>query len=122
MGLLINPNQPALANFPTDFYSNWQWWDLVTHSKTMIIDSLPQIKYPTVRVIDNFFKNRKMANIIEGKFGKGKLILCSMDISHDLENRIEARQLKYSLMKYAGDDKFKPENSLTEQDLNFILK
>jgi hypothetical protein len=27
MGLLINPLHPALADFPTAYYSDWQWWD-----------------------------------------------------------------------------------------------
>jgi hypothetical protein len=29
MGLLINPNHLALANFPTEIHSNWQWWDFM---------------------------------------------------------------------------------------------
>ena len=122
MGILCNPNHPALAKFPTEFYSNWQWWDLVTHSKTMIIDSLPEIAHPIIRVVDNFFKNRKMASVIEAKVGNGKLILCSMDITHNLDNRIEAKQLKYSLMQYAGSESFNPKTSITETQLSRILK
>jgi hypothetical protein len=122
MGILCNPNHLALANFPTEFYSDWQWWNLVTSSKTMIIDSLPQTVHPIVRVIDNFFKNRKMASVIEAKVGKGKLILCSMDISHDLDKRIAARQLKYSLLKYAGSKAFNPQEEITEGQLLQILK
>jgi hypothetical protein len=122
MGLLCNPQHPALAYFPTEFYSNWQWWDLITNSKTMIIDSLPKIEHPIVRVIDNFFKNRKMASVIEARVGNGKLILCSMDISHDLDKRIEAKQFKYSLMKYAGSESFNPKTSITETQLSRILK
>src|SRR5208283_1310707 len=26
LGILCNPKHAALAEFPTDFYSNWQWW------------------------------------------------------------------------------------------------
>lgn len=122
MGILCIPKHPAFASFPTEFYSNWQWWDLTTNSKTMIIDSLPQIQYPIVRVVDNFFKNRKMASIIEAKVGNGKLILCSMDISNDLEKRIEAKQLKYSLLQYAESQKFNPEIQISEDQLSKILK
>lgn len=111
--LLPNQEHPAFAAFPTEFYSTWQWWDLVTRSKIMVIDSLPEVSNPIVRVIDNFFKNRKMVNVIVAKVGNGKFILCSMDITHDLETRIEARQLKYSLMDYAGSEKLNPQNSIT---------
>lgn len=122
MGILCNPQHPALAAFPTEFYSNWQWWDLVTKSKTMVIDGLPEIEYPIVRVVDNFFKNRKMAAVIAAKVGKGKLILCSMDITHNLDKRIEAKQLKYSLIKYAESESFNPQQEITEKELSTVLK
>lgn len=121
MGILCNPEHPALANFPTDFYSNWQWWDLITSSKTMVIDSLPTVD-PIVRVIDNFYKNRKMANIIEAKVGKGKLILTSMNISQNLDKRPAARQLRYSLEQYMASDKFAPSLDLTEKQLAYLMK
>jgi hypothetical protein len=121
MGILCNPQHPALKNFPTDFYSNWQWWDLITNSKTMIIDSLPAIQ-PVVRVIDNFFKNRKMANVIEAKVGKGKLMIVSMDITHNLDKRPAARQLRYSLERYMNGNAFSPVVELNEKQLAYLIK
>lgn len=121
MGILCNPQHPALQHFPTDFYSNWQWWDLITSSKTMIIDSLPAIQ-PVVRVIDNFFKNRKMANVIEAKVGKGKLVIVSMDITHNLDKRPAARQLRYSLEQYMAGNAFAPSVELNEKQLGYLIK
>jgi hypothetical protein len=121
MGILVDPKHAALKNFPTGFYSNWQWWDLITASKTMIIDSLPAIQ-PVVRVIDNFLKNRKMANIIEAKVGAGKLMLVSMDITHNLENRAAARQLRYSLEEYMTSDAFAPTVVLNAEQLGYLIK
>jgi hypothetical protein len=120
MGLLCNPKHPALQNFPTEFYSNWQWWDLVTSSKTMIIDSLPDME-PIVRVIDNFLKNRKMANIIEAKVGSGKLVLVAADITRDLDKRPAARQLRYSLLQYMNGSAFNPAILLTEHQLQYLF-
>ena len=31
LGILCNPNHHALAEFPTEYYSNWQWWDAMSH-------------------------------------------------------------------------------------------
>lgn len=120
MGLLCHPEHPALKDFPTATYSDWQWWDLVTSSKTLILDSLPAID-PIVRVIDNFFKNRKMAEVIEARVGKGKLILVSADIRHDLERRPEARQLRYSLERYMSGDAFRPSVELTPAQLGRLV-
>lgn len=121
MGILCDPRHPAFRHFPTEFYSNWQWWDLITSSKTMIIDSLPKMT-PVVRVIDNFFKNRKMANVIEARVGKGKLILTSIDVARDLEKRPAARQLRYSLERYITGKDFNPSVELTDEQLRQLLK
>lgn len=121
MGILCDPRHPALNAFPTDAYSNWQWWDLITRSKTMVIDSLPPLE-PVVRVIDNFFKNRKMANIIEARVGKGSLVLVSVDIANDLEKRPAARQLRHSLLRYMNSKAFTPETTLTSTDLDYLVK
>jgi len=122
MGLLINEKHPALADFPTAYYSDWQWWDLVTNSKSMIIDGFPGGPTPIVRVIDNFFKNRNMASLMEFKVGTGKLIICSMDIHHNLSERPAARQLKFSLMNYAGSKAFEPVQNIGVGELRKLFK
>jgi hypothetical protein len=122
MGILCNPNNPALKDFPTSFYTDWQWWDLVSRSKAMVIDSLVGQQVPIVRVIDNFFRNKKMAAILEFKVGTGKLILCSMDIHSNLQERPAARQLRYSLMNYAGTKYFNPIVNINEYSLSQFFK
>ena len=121
MGILCDPAHPALANFPTDFYTNWQWWDLITSSKAMIIDSIPSLQ-PIVRVVDNFLKNRKMANIIEAKVAKGRLLMTSLDITHNLDKRPAARQLRYSLEQYSSGNSFSPKDELSKEQLGVLLK
>jgi hypothetical protein len=121
MGVLCNPGHAALKNFPTDFYSGWQWWDLITSSRTMILDSLPAFD-PIIRVIDNFFKNRKMADVIEAKVGKGRLVLCSIDLSHNLEKRPVARQLRYSLEQYMTGSSFNPAVELNSGQLSYLIQ
>ncbi|SIN75351.1 glycoside hydrolase family 2 [Chitinophaga niabensis] len=121
MGILCDPQHPAFKDFPTEFYSNWQWWDLITSSKTMVIDPLPELT-PLVRVIDNFFRNRKMANVIEAKVGKGKLILTSLDLTNKLEERPAARQLRYSLEQYMASKAFAPKVELSVAQLQALMK
>jgi len=120
MGILCDPAHPALKDFPTEFHSDWQWWDLITSSKTMILDSLPAID-PIVRVIDNFFKNRKMADVIEARVGDGRLVLVSADITHGLGLRPVARQLRYSLEHYMSSAAFAPAVSLTPSQLGRLV-
>ncbi|OJU22693.1 MAG: glycoside hydrolase family 2 [Sphingobacteriales bacterium 41-5] len=121
MGILCNPAHPALKNFPTDFYSDWQWWNLISSSKTMVIDDLPAVT-PIVRVIDNFNKNRKMANVLELRYGQGKLIVTSLNISDSLDTRPAARQLRYSLLQYMQSSNFLPTVAVNEAQLHLLVR
>ena len=41
LGILCDPEHPALAGFPTETHSNWQWWYLVSRAGALILDGLP---------------------------------------------------------------------------------
>jgi len=122
MGLLIDNKHPALADFPTSAYSDWQWWDLVTRSRSVQLDAFNGPTTPIIRVIDNFFKNRNLGVLMEFKVGTGKLIICTMDLHHDLGTRPAARQLKNSLIQYAGKPKINPLQKITINELSAIIK
>jgi len=108
LGILCNPKHLALSEFPTEFHSNWQWWDLVTKSRFMILDDFAPKLRPIVQVIDDWNTNRKLALIFEAKVGSGKLLVCSVDIRTNLDERPVARQMLRSLVKYMESDRFDP--------------
>jgi hypothetical protein len=118
MGLLCNPKHPALADFPTEMNSDWQWWNLVKRSRVMVIDSIPAVT-PIVESVDNFVNNRRLAQIFEAKVGKGRLIMSSIDLLTDGELP-EIRQMRYSLTNYMLGKDFQPAATLTEADLRSL--
>jgi len=120
MGLLIDPKHPALSQFPTEMHTNWQWWDLCKKSKTICIDSIPMVK-PIIENVDNFMKNRHLCSVFESNSGKGQLIFSSMDLLTDTDNRPVAKQLLFSLVEYMKSEKFQPEESISESDLQSLL-
>jgi hypothetical protein len=109
LGILCNPKHPALAAFPTEYHSNWQWWDAMSHSGAINISSFPSEIKPIVRVIDDWFTNRPLALLFEGKVGKGKILISGIDLLTDAKNRPEAQQILFSLKKYMAGEKFNPE-------------
>ena len=121
LGILCDPKNPALADFPTDFHSNFQWWDMVSKAQAMVLDSLPAKLRPIVQVIDDWFTNRRLALIFEANVNGGKLLLCSIDLRSDLENRPVARQMLYSLLNYMKSDSFKPEHDLTPEQIKGLM-
>jgi hypothetical protein len=115
LGILCDPRDPALAAFPTESHSNWQWWYLVSQAGALILDDLPRELRPTVQVIDDWFTNRKLGLVIEAKVGRGKLIVCSIDLDAD-QNPV-ARQFKHSLLHYMAGEAFIPAVNLTGEQL-----
>jgi hypothetical protein len=121
MGLLIKDKHKALTDFPTDFYSDWQWWDLTINSKTLIAGDIPD-RAIIVRPIDNFVRNQSLTNLFEAKLGAGRLIFCSIDILTDLDKRPQAKQLKYSLLKYMNGKDFNPTYAIADVHLKSFFK
>ncbi|MFU8893425.1 MAG: sugar-binding domain-containing protein [Luteolibacter sp.] len=116
LGLMCDPAHPALAHFPTEFHSNWQWWHLVRNSRPLILDATPQDYRPIVQMIDNFERNHKLGILMETKVGKGSMLVCTIDLQK-IQKQPEARQFLHSLLQYMASDGFAPEH---EVDLGLI--
>ena len=118
-GVLINNTHPIFSNFPTEKHTNWQWYDLLTRCQPMILDSyknsnpFPKNVKPIVQPIDTWKVNRKLALVMEGKVGKGKLLVCSIDIETDLDKRPATKQFRKGLMEYVLSDAFNPHTVIT---------
>ncbi|TRX71144.1 glycoside hydrolase family 2 [Carboxylicivirga sp. M1479] len=121
MGILCEPEHKALVDFPTDFHSNWQWWDLTREMSAIDISALDSEIEPIVQVIDNFARNAKLAGIMEVKVGKGSLLVSAFDITNKLEERPVARQLKQSLCAYVASTDFNPTVEINESDLRDLF-
>jgi hypothetical protein len=122
LGILCDPKSPAFRFFPTESHSNWQWWDLVTHSRAMILDSLPATIRPVVQVIDDWFTNRRLGLVVEAKVGNGKILICSIDLKTDLEKRPVARQFLYTLEKYVSSKEFVPKREASISELRGLFR
>jgi hypothetical protein len=120
LGILCDPNSPALSGFPTESHSNWQWWHLVKHSRPIILDATPADYRPTIQVIDNFARNHKLGLVFETIVGKGKLLVCAIDLPA-LQDKPEARQLLSSLLSYAASASFDPKAELDAEILRRML-
>ena len=112
LGILCDPAHPALAAFPTEGYSDYQWWDLVSNCNAMVLDDFPADYRPVVQLVDDWFTNRKLGILLEGKVGNGKLMVCSADLQKDLDKRPAARQLRQSILQYMASGRFNPSTSL----------
>jgi hypothetical protein len=121
MGLLCDPQHPLLAQFPSEFHSNWQWCELMQRSRLFILDETPAAYRPLVQVIDNFARNHKLGLIFEGRAGAGgRLLVCGLDLPN-MARDPAARQLLASLYAYVGSAAFAPQQQLSADVLETLF-
>jgi len=120
MGVLCDPSHKALADFPTDMNTDWQWWDLNVNSTTLITDRI-EGGNPIVEMVDNFANNRKLASLFEGSIGTGKLIIASFDLATDLDKRPVAKQMLISILNYMNGTFFNPQEIKNPEILKTVL-
>lgn len=117
LGILCNPNHAALSDFPSEYHSNYQWWDAMSHSGAIEFNKVSPEIQPIVRVIDDWVSNRPLALLFEAKVGKGKILVSGIDLTTDLDNRPEAAQLLFSMKRYMTGKEFNPEVQLSEEQI-----
>ncbi len=121
LGFVCNPKHAAFADFPTEYHSNLQWWDIVNNAQVMHLEDFPKGFVPLLQPIDTWFMNRKLAILLEAKVASGKLFICSADLKTDLDKRPAAKQLLYSLQQYVNSDKFNPLQTITAEMVKKIF-
>ena len=121
LGILCDPRHPALARFPTEYHSNWQWWHLISRAGAMMLDGLPPNLEPTVRIIDDWFTNRRLALVFEARVGKGRLVMCGLDLQDPAAQDPVTRQFRHSLLTYMTSSRFKPAAELTPAQVRSLL-
>lgn len=120
LGILTDPGHPALADFPTEFHTNWQWFPIIKQSYPMILDRLSDDYRPIVQVIDNVERNHKLGLLFEFKVGNGKLLVCMSDLKA-VQDKPEARQFYRSILEYMESSVFAPSYSLSAKDLQDLF-
>ena len=121
LGILCDPKNPLFNDFPTEYYSNWQWWDPVSHSQAMIINGFPAGLKPLIQPIDTWFENRRLALAFESKTNGGKLLVCSIDLKNKIDERPVSKQLLISLLNYMNSQSFNPLKELGINEVKGLI-
>jgi hypothetical protein len=107
-GIFLNEYHPLFREFPTEYHSNLQWWELLNKAQVMQFTGFPAEFQPTIQSIDTWFINRKIGMLFEANVLNGKLIMTSMDITSKPEKRVVARQMHKAILDYMNSDAFRP--------------
>jgi hypothetical protein len=121
LGLLCDPDHPALALFPNSGHSDWQWHGLTRDATTFLLDDVPKGFKPIVQIVPDFHFSSLLGQLLGARAGNGRILICGYDLSTDLDQRRAARQLRQSLLRYMESEKFRPQNNLSMEQLRHLL-
>lgn len=116
-GAYIDTSHALFKHFPTDDWTNINWWELVNNAQVMNLQELPADYQSPVQPIDTWHISRKLGMIVEANVSGGKLLITTMDINSNLDTRLVAKQMRKAIIDYMSSDEFNP--SLTT-DINTI--
>jgi hypothetical protein len=61
--------------------------------------------------------SRKLGMLVEARVGKGRLLMTTMDITHDLDHRPVARQMRQAILSYMQSADFQPAIELSAEQI-----
>lgn len=117
MGQLIDTEHPIFKEFPTDFHTDWQWWIMAT--KRAVI--LPHPMKTIITEMDSYAFLRPMAQMIEFRCLKGKVLLSTMEL-HKSQQYPEARALQTAIYEYLSGEDFEPSEEIAEEELSMLVR
>lgn len=117
MGQLIDTEHPIFKEFPTDFHTDWQWWIMAT--KRAVI--LPHPMKTIITEMDSYAFLRPMAQLIEFRCLKGKVLLFTMEL-HKSQQYPEARALQTAIYEYLSGEDFEPSEEIAEEELSMLVR
>ena len=109
-GMYIDKAHPLFKNFPTEDFSNLQWWSLMNAQPVMLMDNMPKDFMPIVQPIDTWFLSRKLGMLFEANVGKAKVLVTTMPLEHKGDPAVE--QMLHAVLQYMKSEDFRPSHSL----------
>jgi len=121
-GAYIDKSHPLFKyDFPTDDWSNLNWWELLNRAQVMNLMELPRDYQSPIQPIDTWHVSRKLGMLVEARVGKGRLLMTSMDVTSNLANRHVARQMRTAILSYMQSRDFNPALTLTPEQVSHFF-
>ena len=114
-GIYVETEHSIFDLFPTEYHSNLQWWELLNKAQVMQLSEFPADFQPLVQSIDTWFLSRKLGMLFEANVLGGRLVMTTMDITSNLDERIVARQMRASILRYMNSGRFQPQHTIAPE-------
>lgn len=120
VGTRIEHRHPVFRDFPTSYYADWQWWDILNYATAVDLTDMRALT-PVIQSVDTYEVNRKLGVSFEARVGSGKLFVLVVDPVKDIEKRPAMQQLLTSVRNYVASDRFAPTVTLQLYELDALF-
>ena len=97
LGTWFDVRHPALADFVTEEFTDWQWYSMAEGATVHALRGLPADYRPIALSVNDFHFSDFTATMFEVLVGEGRLFVCGYDLDADTP---EARRLRASVFGY----------------------
>ena len=120
VGTSIHHQHPVFRDFPTSYYADWQWWDILNYAGAIDLTTLTGLT-PIIQSVDTYEVNRKLGIAFEAQVGKGKLFFLNLDLSKKMDERPATKQLLRSISQYVRSTDFQPSTTIPLYQLDALF-
>ena len=120
VGTCIEHRHPVFRDFPTSYYADWQWWDILNYATAVDVTELRALT-PVLQRVDSYQYHRNLGVSFEACVGSGKLFVLAVDPVKDIEKRPAMQQLLMSVRNYVASDRFAPTVTLQPYELDALF-
>ena len=116
MGQFIDKEHPLFQNFPTEAFTDLQWWPMANARAVQ----LPRELKSLVTVLDSTFYLRPLSQLFEFRVGNGSMLFSAMGLKEKLIYP-EVRALLSGIYQYMDSYDFSPAEELRPEELKKLL-
>ena len=110
LGIFVDKDHPLFADFPTEDFGDWQWFEPLQNARGLLINRLPAELRPIVQPIASIDLPDRLALLFEARVGPGRLLVSSVDLFG--KDGPASRWLLAAIYRYVDSGDFQPEAAL----------
>lgn len=111
-------DHPIMNDFPHEGFCDWQFYNMMEGGEAVLFNDLEIPFTPIIEVVSSFKMIRKQASLFELGVGKGKLLVCTLNLT---ETDPASKYLLQRMISYVKSDKFIPEVTIEANELRKLM-
>lgn len=111
-------DHPLMNRFPHNGFCDWQFFNMFEGGEAVLFNQLNIPFSPVIEVVSSFKLIRKQANLFEVNVGRGKLLVCTLNLN---TSDAGANYLLKTMINYADGSEFNPCINMSVNEIKRLM-